>query len=1000
MQWPGQTAASTDDKAPGGGFQVSILSYQVDVFLQNKRDKWGKKFGFVRMVGVQNEAQMVKKLNEIWFGLYKLRVKMVDRPRKRLPEQTKASGAETRRRRTIRLVQLGHSYAQAVVGKNKWVEKQQPQGMIAMEKVSVKRHEDRDMEQRVLGAENEGEGLGAKEKVQKKSMGANREFIIAFEPTKEESQWLEGSMVAVLNSLMLVTGIQERMGVDGGLLALFPLGGSSVLLLKKVKGYLGRTFGEVVRVHEDTKSKAVLSEGRVLVLCSVTHSISPVLKLKVVRQLHEIQVMEEGWRSDSNWWLSEGDRRSTTGTSSEYSSTHIDSEDKRFIDDEILGEDEDNIELELLQENGILNSKSKQIDGESLTGRDGGYDCCNENGLRSANGMLEDYRGLKDNGLVDINGLVEVNGSGEDDVESSFSKMSKDSKQKGASRDKEKKAADFSGKRQKSGRINMQEVKKMMCTGKRLGMQFEGTEEEVESRLLELEERDESRRQQGGLGNMVKKRELGRLVQVEKPNLLFLQETKLEGVEEGLCKKLWYSNDFDWIMKSSIGASGGLICMWDKSLFVKLGEFTRDGYLGIKGQWGVKKEVCFFVNIYAPNERKKKAALWDELRQRIVEEGGRWMLTGDFNAVRSMDERRGKTRESADMKDFDLFIETARLVDSKLINQKFTWYRPDGTAMSRLDKILMTVEISSTGGEWVQQGLKRNISDHCAIVLKTRTTDWGPKPFQVLDAWQHHSKFRKVVEDKWNELVVDGFAASTIAELDMKNEEVALEEEELEERRQGFQALWDIMRKRESIWKQKSRSNWAKCGDANSRYFHQIANGRKAHNNIVGISCDGKWMEELEEDFVRFFEEFHQNGRSPTEEFAMGKGLRQGDPLSPFLFLIVAEGLHGLVKKAEEEGLLQGIMVGNNGLAISLLQFANDTVILGKANSESLFTVKTILRWFELMFGLRINFGKSSVFGFNVAPRWIKGAASALHCGVGETPFMYLGMLVGGKSGS
>ncbi|GLU16528.1 hypothetical protein SLE2022_329590 [Rubroshorea leprosula] len=61
---------------------------------------------------------------------------------------------------------------------------------------------------------------------------------------------------------------------------------------------IGRTFGEVVRVHEDTKSKAVLSEGRVLILCSVTHSISNVLKLEVVGQLYEIQVTEEGWRSD------------------------------------------------------------------------------------------------------------------------------------------------------------------------------------------------------------------------------------------------------------------------------------------------------------------------------------------------------------------------------------------------------------------------------------------------------------------------------------------------------------------------------------------------------------------------------------------------------------------------------------------------------------------------------------------------------------------------------
>ncbi|GLT98632.1 hypothetical protein SLE2022_161290 [Rubroshorea leprosula] len=424
---------------------------------------------------------------------------MADRPRKRFPEQTKASGAESGMWRTTRLVQPGHSYAQAVVGKNKWVEKQQPQGMTAMEKEAVKRIEDRDIEQRVLGAENEGKRLGAKEKVQEKSMGADRECIIAFEPTKEETQWLEGGMVVVLNSLMSVTCIQERMDVDGGLLALFPLGGSSVLLLEKVKSYLGeymvqnrelfdtwfesilpwalaptrssrlvwlrifgislnawtdrcfemigRMFREVVRVHEDTKSKAVLSERRVLVLCSTTHSISNVLKLKVVGQLHEIQVTEEGWRSDPDWWLSEGDRRSTTRTSSKYSSSHIDSEDQRFIEDEILGEDEDNIELELLQENGILNSKSKQIDGESLTGGDGGYDGCNESGLRSANGLLEDYRGLKDNGLVDANGLVEVNGSREEDVESSLGKMSKDSKQKGASRDKERKVADLSGKR-------------------------------------------------------------------------------------------------------------------------------------------------------------------------------------------------------------------------------------------------------------------------------------------------------------------------------------------------------------------------------------------------------------------------------------------------------------------------------------------------------------------------------------------------------------------------
>ncbi|GKV27293.1 hypothetical protein SLEP1_g36479 [Rubroshorea leprosula] len=182
----------------------------------------------------------------------------------------------------------------------------------------------------------------------------------------------------------------------------------------------------------------------------------------------------------------------------------------------------------------------------------------------------------------------------------------------------------------------------------------------------------------------------------------------------------------------------------------------------------------------------------------------------------------------------------------------------------------------------------------------------------------------------------------------------------------------------------------------------------------------------LKEDFVSFFGEFHQHGKfgfgvrwrgwiqeclstakisvlvngSPTEEFMVGKGLRQGDPLSPFLFLMIAEGLHGLVKKAETKGLIHGIDVGSKGLTISLLQFADDTVILGKANGENIFTVKTILRWFELMSELRINFHKSSIVVFNVAQRWLNGVASVLRCGVGKILFVYLGMPVGGNPGT
>ncbi|GKV30974.1 hypothetical protein SLEP1_g39727 [Rubroshorea leprosula] len=70
---------------------------------------------------------------------------------------------------------------------------------------------------------------------------------------------------------------------------------------------------------------------------------------------------------------------------------------------------------------------------------------------------------------------------------------------------------------------------------------------------------------------------------------------------------------------------------------------------------------------------------------------------------------------------------------------------------------------------------------------------------------------------------------------------------------------------------------------------------------------------------------------SLTKEFSVGKGLRQGDPLSPFLFLLVGEGLCGMVRKAEAEGLFKGVKIGEGGMVLSLLQFADDTVFMGKA---------------------------------------------------------------------
>jgi len=136
---------------------------------------------------------------------------------------------------------------------------------------------------------------------------------------------------------------------------------------------------------------------------------------------------------------------------------------------------------------------------------------------------------------------------------------------------------------------------------------------------------------------------------------------------------------------------------------------------------------------------------------------------------------------------------------------------------------------------------------------------------------------------------------------------------------------------------------------------------------------------------------------SPTGFFHSSRGLRQGDPLSPFLFIIVTEALSRLTKKLEESGLLAGFLVSEGAPPISHLQFADDTLFLCEANYLQLRLLRCTLRCFEAVSGLRINLMKSSIFAVGEVIN-IKELAADLGCKVGCLPSSsYLGLPLGAK---
>nr|GEY26716.1 putative RNA-directed DNA polymerase, eukaryota, reverse transcriptase zinc-binding domain protein [Tanacetum cinerariifolium] len=130
-------------------------------------------------------------------------------------------------------------------------------------------------------------------------------------------------------------------------------------------------------------------------------------------------------------------------------------------------------------------------------------------------------------------------------------------------------------------------------------------------------------------------------------------------------------------------------------------------------------------------------------------------------------------------------------------------------------------------------------------------------------------------------------------------------------------------------------------------------------------------------------------------EFLIKCGLRQGDPLSPFLFIIVMEGLHLALKDAVSNGLIRGLKVRDTGLNISHLFYPDDVVILSNWNKQDMDNIINILYVFYLASRLNINISKSHVSGLGVSSNDTENMALDTGCSSGNIPFCYLGLPIG-----
>ncbi|XP_076916560.1 putative mitochondrial protein AtMg01250 [Bidens hawaiensis] len=130
-------------------------------------------------------------------------------------------------------------------------------------------------------------------------------------------------------------------------------------------------------------------------------------------------------------------------------------------------------------------------------------------------------------------------------------------------------------------------------------------------------------------------------------------------------------------------------------------------------------------------------------------------------------------------------------------------------------------------------------------------------------------------------------------------------------------------------------------------------------------------------------------------EFQFQRGVRQGDPLSPFLFIIGMEAFSCMLNKANDLNIFRGVSLSFNGPTVSHLLYADDAILVGEWSKNNVLNLSRLLRCFHLVSGLQINYSKSNLLGIKVNLDEISAYANLIGCNLGIIPCSYLGLPIG-----
>nr|GEX60977.1 RNA-directed DNA polymerase, eukaryota [Tanacetum cinerariifolium] len=489
-----------------------------------------------------------------------------------------------------------------------------------------------------------------------------------------------------------------------------------------------------------------------------------------------------------------------------------------------------------------------------------------------------------------------------------------------------------------------------------------------------------------GLGHKTKKKWVRELNLQHKVNFLALQETKMDRITHMDVKFIWGNSNYQFMSSDSVGNSGEILCIWEATVFKKAYVTVSDNFIAIYRTWISYNSKVLIVVVYAPQSLALKRALWEYISSLISRWDGEPIVMGDFNDVRSIEERLGSVFNHSSARAFNRFIEAPGLVDVKLEGYSFTWSHPSASKMSKLDRdgfdamvehawnsfshsdSNRLIRLKKASGLEDPEVVKDAFKDHFANRFKQprQGAVWncgvnkslGPDVFtfeffrrywsfigldfcSAIDCFFESGNFPmgsnasfialipKVTDAKFvtdfRPISLIGCVYKVVTKI-LANRLATAITDLVSETQYAFgsnRQILDgpfILNELIAWWKRKKKQamifkvDFAKAYDS-VRWDYLL-------DVLHAFGFGPNWCKWIRGTFSSSIASVLVNG-NPSSKFPFFYGLKQGDHLTPFLFILIMESLHISFSRATSAGVFNGIRI-NDSTVISHLFYADD----------------------------------------------------------------------------